>query len=95
MKLERDHRIQMNVQRDPTAPNKDNARCHTTTETTLQHPLCKKSASCTYLSLLTDDGHMIVQLDIMEQTLQEDVGHSNQVVVLLGLVERVTYHWWA
>lgn len=43
-----------------------------------------------YLSLLTDDGDRILQLDIMEKALEENVGHSYQVVVLLRLVEGVT-----
>ena len=44
---------------------------------------------CSNLSLLTDDRDMVVQLDIMKETLQKDVGHANQVVVLLWFVERV------
>lgn len=43
-----------------------------------------------YLSLLADDGDSILQFDIMEKALQENVGHSYQVVVLLRLIERVT-----
>lgn len=43
-----------------------------------------------YLSLLADDGDSILQFDIMEKTLQKNVGHSYQVVVLLCLVEWVT-----
>lgn len=45
--------------------------------------------SC-YLSLLADDGDSILQFDIMEKALQKNVGHSDQVVVLLRLIERVT-----
>lgn len=43
-----------------------------------------------YLSLLADDRHSILQFDIMEKALQENIGHSYQVVVLLRLIERVT-----
>lgn len=43
-----------------------------------------------YLSLLADNGDSILQFDIMEKALQKDVGHSDQVVVLLCLVEWVT-----
>lgn len=42
-----------------------------------------------YLSLLADDGDSILELDVVEKALQEDVGHSDQVVVLLRFVERV------
>lgn len=43
-----------------------------------------------YLSLLTDDGDSVLQLDIMEKALQKNVGHSDEVMVLLCLAERVT-----
>lgn len=42
-----------------------------------------------YLSLLVDDGHCILQLDIVEQAGQENVGHTDQTVVLLFIEERV------
>ena len=42
-----------------------------------------------YLPLLADDGYSILQLDVMEEALQEDVGHADQIVVLLCLIERV------
>ena len=42
-----------------------------------------------YLPLLVDNGNSILQLDIMEQTGQEDVGHADQTVVLLLVEERV------
>lgn len=45
---------------------------------------------CPYLSLLADDGDSVLQLDIMEKALEKNVGHPNQVVVLLRLVERIT-----
>lgn len=48
-----------------------------------------QSVASPYLSLLADDGDSILQFDIMEQALQKDVGHADQVVVLLRLVERV------
>lgn len=48
---------------------------------------------CTYLQparhlpLLADDGRVVVEGDVMEQRLQEHVGNTNQVVILLRLVE--------
>lgn len=42
-----------------------------------------------HLSLLANDGDSILQFDIMEKALEKNVGHSDQVVVLLRLVERV------
>lgn len=42
-----------------------------------------------YLSLLVDDRHRILQLDIVKQTRQEDIGHSDQIVILLLGKERV------
>lgn len=30
-----------------------------------------------YLSLLVDDGHGILQLDVVKQTRQEDIGHAD------------------
>ena len=42
-----------------------------------------------YLPLLVDDGNCVLQLDIVEQTPQEDVGHANQTVVLLLVKEWV------
>lgn len=43
----------------------------------------------TYLPLLVDDGHCILQFDVVEQTGQENVGHANQTVVLLLVEEGV------
>lgn len=40
-----------------------------------------------YLSLLADDRYSILQFDIMEKALQKNIGHSDQVVVLLRLIE--------
>lgn len=42
-----------------------------------------------YLSLLVDDGHCVLQLDVVEQAGQENVGHTDQTVVLLFIEERV------
>ena len=42
-----------------------------------------------HLSLLADDGHLVVELDVIEQSFEKDVGNTDQVVVLLRLVERV------
>lgn len=42
-----------------------------------------------HLSLLADDGRVIVQFDVVEEHLQEHIGHSDQVVVLLRLIEGV------
>lgn len=58
------------------------------TITAIRSPV-PQSVGSPYLSLLADDGDSILQSDIMEQALQEDVGHAYQVVVLLRLVERV------
>lgn len=41
------------------------------------------------LSLLAYNRRVIVQSDIMEQRLQEYIRDSNQIVILLGLVERI------
>lgn len=43
----------------------------------------------TYLSFLVDDGHRVLQLDVVEQAGQENVGHADQTVVLLLVEERV------
>lgn len=40
-----------------------------------------------YLPLLVDDGHCILQLHIVEETGQENIGHTDQAVVLL-LIEK-------
>lgn len=40
-----------------------------------------------YLSLLVDDGHGILQFDVVEQAGQEHVGHTDQTVILL-LIEK-------
>lgn len=42
-----------------------------------------------YLSFLVDDGHCILQLDIVEQAGQKNVGHANQTVILLLIEEGV------
>lgn len=42
-----------------------------------------------YLSLLADNGDCVLEFDIVEKALQEDVGDSYQVVVLLRFIERV------
>ena len=42
-----------------------------------------------HLALLADDGHLVVELDVIEQSFEKDVGNTDQVVVLLRLVERV------
>jgi len=41
----------------------------------------------TDLALLTDDWHVILKFNIVEQSLQEHVGNSNQAVIFLRLVE--------
>lgn len=40
-----------------------------------------------YLPLLVDDGHRILQLDVIEETGQENIGHTDQAVVLLLIEE--------
>lgn len=40
-----------------------------------------------YLPLLVDDGHCILQLDVIEETGQENIGHTDQAVVLLLIKE--------
>ena len=45
----------------------------------------------THLSLLTNNGHVIIEFDVIEQRIQEDVSNANQIVVLLRLVERVAF----
>jgi len=42
-----------------------------------------------YLALLVDDGHGVLQLDVVEEARQEHVGHPDQTVVLLLVEERV------
>ena len=42
-----------------------------------------------YLSLLVDDGNGVLQLDVVEEAGQEDVGDADQTVVLLLVEERV------
>jgi len=32
---------------------------------------------------------VVVQLDVMKENLQEYIGHANEIVVLLRLVERI------
>lgn len=43
-----------------------------------------------YLSLLVDDWHCILQLDIVKQTGKENIGHADQAVILLLIEERVS-----
>lgn len=43
-----------------------------------------------YLPLLVDDGHCILQLDIMEETGQENIGHTDQAVVFLLIEEWIS-----
>lgn len=40
-----------------------------------------------YLPLLVDDGNCILQLDVIEETGQENIGHTDQAVVLLLIEE--------
>ena len=40
-----------------------------------------------YFALLADDWHMIFKFDVVEHSLQEYVGDSDQTVILLRLVE--------
>lgn len=42
-----------------------------------------------HLPLLADDGNGVLQLHVMKQTLQEDVCHANEVVILLRFIERI------
>lgn len=42
-----------------------------------------------HLSFLVDDGNSVLQLHVVEQTGEEDVGHADQTVVLLLVEERV------
>ena len=42
------------------------------------------------LSLLADDGHLVGETDVVQDRLQEQTSHADQVVVLLGLEERVS-----
>lgn len=42
-----------------------------------------------HLSLLADDGDSILQLHVMEKALEKNVGHSDQVVVFVCLIERI------
>lgn len=44
-----------------------------------------------YLPLLADDGNGVLQFNVMEKALQENVSHSYQVVVLLCLIEGITW----
>lgn len=44
---------------------------------------------CSYLPLLVDDGYCVLQLDIVQQTGQEDVRHTDQTVILLLVEERI------
>ena len=45
------------------------------------------------LALLADDGDLVVEFDVIEERFEEDVGDADEVVVLLGLVERVAFLW--
>lgn len=42
-----------------------------------------------YLPLLADYRNCILQLDVMKEALQKNIGYADQVVVLLSFVERV------
>lgn len=44
---------------------------------------------CTCLPLLVDDGYCILQLDVVQQTGQEYVRHTDQTVILLLVEERI------
>lgn len=54
----------------------------------------------THLPLLVDDGYCVLQLDVVEEAGEEDVGYANQAVVLLlvkkgvGPLEVATHHLW-
>lgn len=43
-----------------------------------------------YLPLLVDDGNCVLQLDIVEETCQENIGHADQAVVLLLIEEWIS-----
>lgn len=47
---------------------------------------------CNYLPLLTDDGHMVIKFDIVEETFKEDISYTNQVVVFLWLVKWICFN---
>lgn len=49
----------------------------------------QQALGASYLSLLVDDGHGILQLDVIEKAGQENIGNSYQTVVLLLIKERV------
>lgn len=49
----------------------------------------KMNLFCSYLPLLVDDGYCVLQLDIIQQTGQEDVRHTDQTVILLLVEERI------
>ena len=44
----------------------------------------------THLPLLVDDGYCVLQLDVKEEAGEEDVGYTNQAVVLLLVKEWVS-----
>ncbi len=44
-----------------------------------------------YLPLLADDGNSVLQLHVMKQTLQEDVCHADEIVILLRFIERIAH----
>lgn len=44
---------------------------------------------CTCLPLLVDDGYCVLQLDVVQQTGQEYVRHTDQTVILLLVEERI------
>ena len=46
--------------------------------------------SAGHLALLTDDGHLVVEADVVQYRLQKQTGHADQVVVLLSLEKRIT-----
>ena len=45
--------------------------------------------SAGHLALLTDDGHLVVEADVVQYRLQKQTGHTDQVVVLLSLEKRI------
>lgn len=52
----------------------------------------------THLPLLVDDGYCVLQLDVVEEAGEKDIGYANEAVVLLlvekgvGSLEVATHH---
>lgn len=44
----------------------------------------------THLPLLVDDGYCILQPDVIQQTGEEDVRHTDETVILLLVEERIS-----